>query len=103
MAGCPCPADLGTKVGELIDAHHPRQYGGTGQIADWRLAADLSSQAPLLLAGGLRPENVALAVAQVRPWGVDVASGVEFAPGRKDALKMKEFVKNAREERKADE
>ena len=79
----------------LLDAHVPGQYGGTGQTADWSVAADLARQASILLAGGLTPENVAEAVRQVRPWGVDVASGVEAGPGKKDAARMRAFVQNA--------
>ena len=77
----------------LVDASVKGAYGGTGVTADWNGAAELAKQYPLLLAGGLTPENVADAVRQVRPWGVDVASGVESAPGVKDAGKMSEFVK----------
>jgi phosphoribosylanthranilate isomerase len=83
----------------LIDTYHPGQYGGTGQTADWSLAAALARQAPVLLAGGLSPENVGAAVAQVQPWGVDVASGVESTPGRKDIDKMKRFILLARKEK----
>jgi phosphoribosylanthranilate isomerase len=84
----------------LIDAHRPGEYGGTGQRADWDLAAGVAGQMPVLLAGGLTPENVAKAVQRVNPWGVDVASGVECAPGRKDAGKMAAFVKAAQTVRK---
>ena len=77
----------------LIDAAVKGVYGGSGVTADWAAAAKLAKQYPLLLAGGLTPENVADAVRQVRPWGVDVASGVESAPGEKDAGKMSAFVK----------
>lgn len=77
----------------LVDASVKGAYGGTGVTADWRRAAELAKHYPLLLAGGLTPENVAGAVRQVRPWGVDVASGVESTPGVKDAGKMKAFVK----------
>jgi len=77
----------------LIDAAVKGAYGGTGVKADWTMAAELAKRYPLLLAGGLTPENVADAVAQVRPWGVDVASGVEASSGEKDAGKMKAFVK----------
>jgi phosphoribosylanthranilate isomerase len=80
----------------LFDAHAPGQYGGTGQLADWDAAAALAARYPIFLAGGLTPDNVAAAIAQVSPWGVDVASGVEAAPGMKDAGKMKAFVENAR-------
>ena len=76
----------------LVDAYRPGQYGGTGQVADWSLARSLAERAPILLAGGLRPENVAQAIAQVHPWGVDVASGVESAPGRKDRRKIEAFI-----------
>ncbi len=77
----------------LVDAAVKGLYGGSGVTADWNGAAALAKQYPLLLAGGLTPENVARAVRQVKPWGVDVASGVESAPGEKDARKMVEFVK----------
>jgi phosphoribosylanthranilate isomerase len=80
----------------LLDAYRPGQYGGTGQVADWSLAAGLARRAPLLLAGGLRPENVAQAVTQVHPWGVDVASGVESSPGRKDPERLRAFIQAAR-------
>ncbi len=82
----------------LLDAAQPGLYGGTGQAADWGLAASLAADYPILLAGGLTPQNVAAAVRLVRPWGVDVASGVESAPGRKDRAKMFEFVAAVRRE-----
>ena len=63
-----------------------------GQLADWDAAARLAARYPIFLAGGLNPGNVVAAVAQVKPWGVDVASGVEVAPGQKDHLKIREFV-----------
>ncbi|MCB9144365.1 MAG: phosphoribosylanthranilate isomerase [Anaerolineales bacterium] len=81
----------------LIDAAVKGVYGGSGITADWAAAAKLAHQYPLLLAGGLTPENVADAVRQVQPWGVDVASGVESAPGEKDAEKMSAFVKAVRQ------
>ena len=80
----------------LIDASVKGVYGGSGVTADWDGAAELAKKYPLLLAGGLTPENVAAAVRRVKPWGVDVASGVESAPSRKDAGKMSEFVKAVR-------
>lgn len=81
----------------LIDAAVAGAYGGTGVRADWRLArAAKRYGVPILLAGGLTPENVADAVRVVMPFGVDVASGVESAPGRKDAAKMRAFVAAAR-------
>ena len=77
----------------LIDAAVKGIYGGSGVTADWTSAAELAKKYPLLLAGGLTPENVADAVRQVQPWGVDVASGVESTLGEKDAAKMVKFVK----------
>jgi phosphoribosylanthranilate isomerase len=76
----------------LVDAAVKGSYGGTGTTADWNSAAELAKKYPLLLAGGLTPENVVEAVNRVKPWGVDVASGVESAPGMKDPKKMKAFV-----------
>jgi phosphoribosylanthranilate isomerase len=80
----------------LIDASVKGAYGGTGVTADWSVAAELAKCYPLLLAGGLNPDNAAEAVRQVRSWGVDVASGVEAGPGTKDAGKMKAFVQAVR-------
>lgn len=80
----------------LIDAYRAGEYGGTGQTGDWSLAATIAKQYPILLAGGLTPDNVADAIRQVQPWGVDVASGVEASPGKKDAAKMRAFVTAAR-------
>ena len=81
----------------LIDAAVKGVYGGSGVTADWSAAAKLAKQYPLLLAGGLAPENIADAIRQVQPWGVDVASGVESAPGEKDAGKISVFVNVVRE------
>lgn len=80
----------------LVDAYRVGQFGGTGQIAIWSLAASLSIRNPILLAGGLTEVNVVTAIRQVRPWGVDVASGVESTPGRKDRKKMEAFIHAAR-------
>jgi phosphoribosylanthranilate isomerase len=80
----------------LIDAYSPTHYGGTGHTADWGAARPLAQQYPFFLAGGLTPENVADAITQVQPWGVDVASGVESAPGVKDHVKVKLFVERAK-------
>lgn len=80
----------------LVDAYSATHYGGTGHTADWRAAQPLAAQYPLFLAGGLTPENVAEAIQQVRPWGVDVASGVESAPGVKDHAKVRLFVERAK-------
>jgi phosphoribosylanthranilate isomerase len=80
----------------LVDAVSPGR-GGSGRSADWAAARVLADGGrKLLLAGGLTPDNVAAAIAAVGPWGVDVASGVESAPGRKDAERMRRFVAAAR-------
>lgn len=76
----------------LVDAHVDGQLGGTGHTAPWNLLANHRPPVPLILAGGLTPENVAEAIRVVRPFGVDVASGVESAPGRKDADKVRRFI-----------
>lgn len=77
----------------LLDTHVAGQMGGTGRPFDWQLAAGLKLPRPLLLAGGLTPENVGRAVAMVRPYGVDVSSGVETGkPGQKDAEKIRRFI-----------
>jgi len=76
----------------LLDAPTP----GAGVAFDWRLVGDLTRRHRILLAGGLRPDTVADAIAQVQPWGVDVASGVEAAPGRKDPDAVRAFVAAAR-------
>lgn len=80
----------------LLDAHRPGQRGGTGESFDWEIAAGRRSDVPFLLAGGLRPDNIAEAVAAARPFGVDVASGIESAPGVKDHSRMAEFAERAR-------
>lgn len=81
----------------LLDTYHPALRGGTGETVDWRLAAELRHVTPrLMLAGGLSADNVAEAVRQVRPFAVDVASGVEAAPGRKDPQKVRRFIAAAK-------
>jgi phosphoribosylanthranilate isomerase len=72
----------------LLDAHDPARRGGTGRTIDWTAAAAIASARPILLAGGITPENVAEAVARVRPFGIDVSSGVERSPGIKDHNKI---------------
>lgn len=79
----------------LADGQATGLYGGTGYSAPWHLLADFRPGVPLILAGGLTPDNVAEAVRVVRPYAVDVASGVESSPGRKDAEKMRRFIGNA--------
>lgn len=80
----------------LLDASVKNSYGGTGVKADWNVASELAKKHKFLLAGGLTPENVGDAVSRIKPWGVDVASGVESSPGVKDEAKMFEFVKAVR-------
>jgi len=81
----------------MIDAYDPNLYGGTGKTADWHVAAALARRYPgILLAGSLTAENVATAMQMVQPWGVDVSSGVEAAPGRKDHAKVQAFVQAAK-------
>ena len=76
----------------LLDAAAGAAYGGTGRTWDWELVAQRRSKVPVVLSGGLTAENVAEAVAVVRPWAVDVASGVESAPGVKDPAKVRAFI-----------
>ncbi len=81
----------------LVDAYHPQLYGGTGETAGEDVArAALAAASRAMLAGGLTPDNVAARVRALRPWGVDVASGVERAPGVKDAALVRAFIAAAR-------
>ena len=83
--------------GWLLDAYHEQLYGGTGEPFDWKLIPrDLGR--PVILSGGLTPDNVGTAVRQVRPWAVDVSSGVEAAKGVKDAAKIAAFIAGVRNE-----
>jgi phosphoribosylanthranilate isomerase len=75
----------------LLDAFDPDRLGGTGKMIDWSVAREAKQYGPIILAGGLTPENVARAVREVRPFAVDVASGVESAPGIKDPAKLRAF------------
>jgi len=76
----------------LVDAYHPTLYGGTGHVTDWTMAAAIARQHSMMLAGSLTPANVAEAIEAVRPWGVDVSSGVEAKKGKKDHVKVQEFI-----------
>jgi phosphoribosylanthranilate isomerase len=95
------PADAvryeGKAAGLLLDTHAKSAPGGTGETFDWTLARELRPRVSyLVLAGGLTPENVGRAIAEVRPDAVDVSSGVESAPGRKDADKVRAFIEAVR-------
>jgi phosphoribosylanthranilate isomerase len=81
----------------LLDAYVEGQPGGTGKTVAWDLAAAVTGKAPIILSGGLRPDTVAEAIRRVRPFAVDVSSGVERAPGHKDHRKLKEFIAHVRE------
>jgi len=80
----------------LFDAAHTGQYGGTGRTTDWEVARRAASNHRIILAGGLKVENVAAAIRIVRPYAVDVASGVESKPGKKDHGRMREFIQEVR-------
>jgi phosphoribosylanthranilate isomerase len=80
----------------LIDAYHSWKFGGTGATTDWMAARVLARRFPILLAGGLTPDNVIDAIRTVEPWGVDVSSGVEAAPGKKDHAKVHAFIEAAK-------
>jgi phosphoribosylanthranilate isomerase len=92
-----CLAFGGRPAAVLVDAAVPGQHGGTGRTVPWELLAGFDPGVPLILAGGLTPDNVAEAVRVVRPYGVDVASGVEGLPAQKDPEKMHRFIENALE------
>jgi phosphoribosylanthranilate isomerase len=77
----------------MVDGENP----GSGQVFDWRLAEGVADHHRLIVSGGLQPDNVAQAVAHLRPGGVDVSTGVESAPGRKDPLLVRDFIANARQ------
>lgn len=91
-----------TRPSFLVDAYHPWRFGGTGRAADWNAARSLALRYPTLLAGGLTPDTVAEAIAEVQPWGVDVASGVESAPGKKDHDLVRRFIAAAKQDIGAD-
>ena len=84
----------------LLDTFSEDQYGGTGKVFDWNLAYSAKKYGPIILAGGLTPNNVRQAIQRIQPYGVDVCSGVESQPGIKDHKKMQAFLKNVKAERK---
>jgi phosphoribosylanthranilate isomerase len=94
--GAVMAADYPDAAALLLDSHEPGAPGGTGKTFDWASIPPLPR--PLVLAGGLTPDNVARAVREVRPWAVDVSSGVERSPGVKSTAKMKAFIKEAKRE-----
>ena len=81
----------------LLDAHDPKLLGGTGKSFDWSVARKAARYGPIIVAGGLRAENVGAAIREARPYGVDVASGVESSPGIKDAAKLRAFFEAVKE------
>ena len=83
-------------AGYLLDAYSPKAFGGTGLTFNWETAVIAKKFGPIILAGGLTPENVSQAIEQVGPYAVDVSSGVEAEPGRKDPAKVREFVRLAK-------
>jgi len=94
-------SEIPRHVTVLLDSHDPVTIGGTGRTVDWRAAAVIARQRPTILSGGLRPDNVAAAIMTVRPYGVDVSSGVETSPGIKDAELVRAFVAAAAEAARA--
>ena len=82
--------------GLVVDAYSDTAFGGTGLVTDWTLAAEAARRGPILLAGGLTSDNVQEAVRMVQPYGVDISSGVEASPGKKDHMKIRSFVRAAK-------
>lgn len=96
-------ADLASFAGEhatargvLLDAWEQERFGGTGKTFDWQRIRPQTGSSRIILAGGLTPDNVAQAITTVRPWAVDVSSGVELAPGRKSAERIHSFINEVR-------
>ena len=77
----------------LLDGYSNKLYGGTGRTADWRLAREAGRYRPVIVAGGIRPDNVAQAIAEARPFGIDVASGIESRPGKKDPRALRALMR----------
>ena len=84
----------------LLDTYHPSLHGGTGKVFNWALGAKIARDSRIILAGGLTPENIQEAVETVNPYAVDISSGVEAAPGRKDHDKLTQFFNNLKEYRR---
>ena len=80
----------------MLDTYGPADFGGTGKSFDWKILEDHEFLKPVILSGGLNPSNVYKAIGEIAPYGVDVSSGVEAAPGKKDYDLMKKFVRNVR-------
>lgn len=80
----------------LLDTYHEKVKGGTGRTFDWKIAEKAKEYGRIILSGGLTPSNVGEVIARVQPYGVDVSSGVEISPGKKDHRKIREFMKEVR-------
>jgi phosphoribosylanthranilate isomerase len=89
------PAIMQERALPQMDSAPPGEWGGTGEVGDWQQAAKAASEFPILLAGGLTPQNVAAAIKTAQPWGVDVSSGIENEAGDKDPARMRAFVQAA--------
>jgi phosphoribosylanthranilate isomerase len=98
------PARLGrypAATAFLLDGYAPGRHGGTGRRFDWETARRAARYGRVILAGGLRPENVAEAIRQARPYAIDVCSGVESRPGKKDPVKMRQFMRQVKQARRS--